>query len=542
MNKTMRLFIFILVMILSVIPVMLTIGYERENIKSRELVFAEEFENKTFNAPNIQLTKIEIIIIAISILVFVVMTLRIILFLLPTSYAGSRWRLFLGFAIISLLISIILLSIVVYVTNKYILTSGSMGNVNHYFQSYIVRPRGSVELDKDTTISYKNYYGTDADTNTILIKSDKQVSLMNVTIHKRGDSSNALSARTYGTNAGILVLKDSTLTLNNSTIETSATGATGLFATLAGSVINVDTVAIDTTGVDSIGLVASLKGHINASNVKIKTSLSSSPAISSLKDGVVNVSSAIIETNAADSAVIQTDSEVNLDTSIGDANASLIAYLTGNSQVKITNSELKAAGTKYSKTDADAGILIRKKVFNNAYKESANLSIYKSSLEIKKQSRVYNKASMFVVQNNNAIINIEDSKLIYGGDNLLTTSNSTMHNDKPMLVVLNAKKQKLYGNIVTDQGTSLEINLDNSNYKGTINGKNQMKKITLMLTGDSTLTLTGDSYVSVIHDNLSDFNNIISNGYTLYYDINLNKELNGRTINLKDGGQIKGIE
>ncbi len=117
-----------------------------------------------------------------------------------------------------------------------------------------------------------------------------------------------------------------------------------------------------------------------------------------------------------------------------------------------------------------------------------------------------------------------------------------MHNDKPMLVVLNAKKQKLYGNIVTDQGTSLEINLDNSNYKGTINGKNQMKKITLMLTDDSTLTLTGDSYVSVIHDNLSDFNNIISNGYTLYYDINLNKELNGRTINLKDGGQIKGIE
>lgn len=190
----------------------------------------------------------------------------------------------------------------------------------------------------------------------------------------------------------------------NSTIETRATGATGLFATLDGAILNVDMTMIDTTGTGSIGLSASLKGCINASNVKIKTSLSSSPAISSLRNGIVNVSGSIIETNAQNSAILQTDSEVNLDTSTGDANASLIAYVDGNGKVKISNSQLKVAGIKGTEDGNDAGILIRKNVFNSNYKESANVNIYKSSLEIKKQSRVYSKAPMFVVQNNNAII------------------------------------------------------------------------------------------------------------------------------------------
>lgn len=541
MNKTIKLFIFILIMILSIIPIILTIGYERENINSKELVFSEEFEHKIFNTPNIQLNKIEIFIISISILIFVMMAVSIILFLLPTRYAGPKWRSSMFFIFVSLLISFLLSWVVVYVTNKYILTSENDNANNHYYQSYIVRPVGILEIDEDTNISYKTYYGNDTDTNTVLIKSDNQVSLTNIAIHKRGDSSNVVSARTYGTNASVLVLKDSVLSLKNSTIETRATGATGLFATLDGAIINVDMTMIDTTGTESIGLSASLKGCINASNVKIKTSLSSSPAISSLRNGIVNVSGSIIETNAQNSAILQTDSEVNLDTSTGDANASLIAYVDSNGKVKISNSQLKAAGIKGTEDGNDAGILIRKNVFNSNYKESANVNIYKSSLEIKKQSRVYSKAPMFVVQNNNAIINVEDSTFIYGSSNFLTTINNTRNTDKPMLVVLNATNQKIDGNITTDRGTSLEINLNKSSLRGTINSKNETKKITLSLTADSSLNLTGDSYVSVIDDLDPDFHNIISNGYTLYYDKDLNENLKGVTINLPDGGYIKGI-
>lgn len=541
MNKTMRLFIFILIMLLSIIPIILTIGYEKENINSKELVFSEEFEHKTFNMPNIQLNKIEIIIIVISMLVFVVMAINIILFLLPTRYIGPKWHIGLFFIFTSLLISLLLSWLVVYITNKYILISKNDNVNNRYYQSYIVRPVGVLEIDEDANISYKTYEGNDSDKNTVLIKSNNQVSLTNISIHKSGDSSNVVSSRTYGTNSSLLVLKDSVLNLKNSTIETSAKGATGIFATLDGAVINVDMTSIDTTGIESIGLSASLKGCINASNLKIKTSLSSSPAISSLRNGIVNVSGSIIETNAQNSAILQTDSEVNLDASTADANASLIAHIDGNGKVKIRNSQLKAAGIKGTEDGNDAGILIRKNVFNNDYKEGANVSIYKSLLEIKKQSRVYNKAPMFIVRNNNAVINIEDSTFIYGSSNFLTTINNTRKSDKPMLVVLNATNQKIDGDITTDRGTSLEINLNKSNLIGTINNKNEMKKITLSLTADSSLNLTGDSYVSVIVDLDTEFHNIISNGYTLYYDKDLNESLKGETITLKDGGQIKGI-
>lgn len=541
MNKTMRLFIFILLMILSIVPIIVVIGYEQEKIKNRELIFIEEVENNTFNTPSTQLNKIEIIIITVSIIVFVMMFLCIILFLLPTKYIGPKWRFYGCYLIVSIFISIILSLLIVYVTNKYILISNNNKNANHYLQSYIVRPSGSLEIDKDTSISYKNFYGKDTDTNAILIKSDNQVSLSNVLIYKRGDSSNVVSARTYGTNAGILVLKESVLDLTNSTIETNATGATGIFAALDGAIINVDMTTIDTTGTESIGLSASLNGYINASNIKIKTSLSSSPAISSIRNGVVKVTGAIIETNAQNSAIINTDSEVTLDASTGDANASLLANIEGNGQVKIDNSYLKAAGIKGSKDSLDTGVLIRRNVFNSNYKESANISIYKSSLEIKKQSRVYKKAPMFIVQNNNAIINIEDSNFIYGSSIFLKTINHTRNNDKPMLVVLNAHNQKINGNIITDRGTSLEVNLTKSKFKGTINGKQEMKKIILSLTEDSVLELTGNSYVTTLEDSDSNYHNIISNGYTLYYDKDLDKKLQGKTIILSDGGKIEGI-
>ena len=158
MNKTMKLFIFILIMILSITPTILIIGYERENINSKELSFSEEFEHNTFNIPDIQLNNIEIVIIFISILTFVIMVVNIILFLLPTVYIVPKWRLRLFLMIISLLIGFFLSSIVIYITNKYILISQNDSSNKHYYQSYIVRPVGTLEIDDDANISYKTYY------------------------------------------------------------------------------------------------------------------------------------------------------------------------------------------------------------------------------------------------------------------------------------------------------------------------------------------------------------------------------------------------
>ena len=90
-------------------------------------------------------------------------------------------------------------------------------------------------------------------------------------------------------------------------------------------------------------------------------------------------------------------------------------------------------------------------------------------------------------------------------------------------VEFNATKEELVGDIEIDNISTATINLENSSYKGTINGDNTAKSITLKLDKDTKITLTGDSYVTTLEDSDSSYSNIDFNGYKLY--------VNGKSIN-----------
>ena len=64
---------------------------------------------------------------------------------------------------------------------------------------------------------------------------------------------------------------------------------------------------------------------------------------------------------------------------------------------------------------------------------------------------------------------------------------------------------------------------NSSSYKGTINGSNEAKSISLTLDKSSKITLTGDSYVTSFTDADNSYSNINFNGYKLY--------VNGTAIN-----------
>ena len=84
-------------------------------------------------------------------------------------------------------------------------------------------------------------------------------------------------------------------------------------------------------------------------------------------------------------------------------------------------------------------------------------------------------------------------------------------------VVLNAKNQKMEGEIFVDNISTLDLSLANgSSYLGTINAENSAKSLKITLDGSSTLTLTGDSYITSLENSVSDNSNINLNGYTLY--------------------------
>lgn len=58
------------------------------------------------------------------------------------------------------------------------------------------------------------------------------------------------------------------------------------------------------------------------------------------------------------------------------------------------------------------------------------------------------------------------------------------------------------------------------------------------------LECNGDSHVTVLKNETEDNSNIVSNGYTIYYDAanEDNAWLNGETITLSDGGTIQPEE
>ena len=85
-------------------------------------------------------------------------------------------------------------------------------------------------------------------------------------------------------------------------------------------------------------------------------------------------------------------------------------------------------------------------------------------------------------------------------------------------------RQKASGNIVIDSVSTLDMTMKNgSSYKGTINGSNEAKSISLTLDKSSKITLTEDSYVTSFTDADSSYSNINFNGYKLY--------VNGTAIN-----------
>ena len=87
------------------------------------------------------------------------------------------------------------------------------------------------------------------------------------------------------------------------------------------------------------------------------------------------------------------------------------------------------------------------------------------------------------------------------------------------------------------------LNADGTEYTGAINKMIKSTHVNLKLDKKASLTLTADSYVDVLDNADKSCKNIISNGHTLYYNKKSpeNKWLKGKTIKLKDGGEIRGI-
>ena len=434
------------------------------------------------------------------------------------------------FILLVIIVTAILTVAQVYITNKVFTINNTSsqnsqrmipeGNMNSASTS--VTKSGETEVDGTSETLTANYTTSESDKSVILVENGGNITLEGAEVSKTGgDSSNTENSEFYGVNAGILVTENSTATIKNATIDTNAKGSNAIFSTGTDSKVYISDSTITTTGSSSSrGLDATYGGYIEADNVKITTQGGSCATLATDRgEGTVIAKNSKLETNGSGSPVIYSTGDISITNTEGTANGSQIVVIEGKNTATVTNSTLTASAQGNRGDTDQAGIMIYQSMSGDAGEGTGTFTAKDSSLSVQSSSKYYKTAPMFFITNTDAVINLDNCKLSYGS-NILISSKGTSEWGKSGSnggnITLNAENQTLEGNIEIDNISTLTMNLSSSSYSGTINTDNTAKSIALKLDNDSSITLTGDSYVTSLEDSDSNYSNINFNGYKLY--------------------------
>lgn len=432
-------------------------------------------------------------------------------------------------------LSIILLSILstftwVVVTNNYLTSSSanSKNEMNDPSGNNVgnVTYEGVKEITSDERITEGEYTSTSESENAILVTGEQETTLENITVSKTGDSNGGDSTSFYGNNSAILAKDGANLTLKNINVTTDATGANGVFSyggsattnneSSDGTTINISDSTITTSKDNSGGIMVTGGGYLNATNLKIKTSGTSSAAIRSDRGGgVMTVNKGTYETSGKGSPTIYSTADITVSNATLTSSASEGVIIEGKNKVSLdnvtltdTNSSLNGLSTTYK------NIFIYQSMSGDAKDGAGEFTAKNSKITT-------NKGDTFYITNTTAIINLTNNTIVNNDKTgyFLRAQKDSWGNSGQNggVVTLNLTNQKVSGNIYVDSISTLTINMsDNSYYEGAINEDNTAKEITLKLDKTSKIKLTGDTYVTTFENELTDNSNIDFNGYTLY--------------------------
>ena len=406
-------------------------------------------------------------------------------------------------------------------SNKVNSNNGSSMNNSNANVSY-----SSVKkITSNEDIDGEEYESTNADENAILISGNVKSTISNITINKTGDSDGGDSTSFYGTNSGILAKDGANVTIKNAVINTNATGANGVFSyggsattnnsSGDGTTINISDSKITTTKDNSGGIMTTGGGIMNASNLEIKTSGTSSAAIRSDRGGgTVVVDKGTYTTTGKGSPTIYSTADITVKNATLEATSSEGVVIEGKNSVVLENVKL---------TDTNNTLNGQSTTYKNIFlyqSMSGDAASGEASFTSKNSTITTNKGDSFYVTNTKAIINLENNKIINNDKtgNFLRIQKDSWGNtgSNGGDVTLNLTNQKASGNIVVDSISKLEINLSSgSTLTSSINNSNE-GEVVLTLDKTSSITLTGDSYVKSLTNADKSNSNINLNGYKLY--------------------------
>ena len=386
------------------------------------------------------------------------------------------------------------------------------------------------EITEASEASGEVYASDTADESALIVNTDADVALTDITVTKTGDSNGGDNCNFYGLNAALLAMGGSTVTITGATITSDADGANGVFsyggnggrngAEGDGTTVVMSDSTIVTTGDGSGGIMTTGGGVTQASNLTVETSGRSSAAIRTDRGGgTVVVEGGSYTSNGLGSPAIYSTADITVSNATLTSNLSEGVCIEGLNSITLVNCDMTANNTQMNgnATFLDT-IMIYQSMSGDADSGTSHFTMTGGSLTSL-------NGHMFHVTNTHAVITLTGVELVNEDDeNILLSVCADGWNGASNIAELNAEGQSLTGTILVGDDSSLTLNLtEGSSFEGAISGEitnakgesvsGEVGEVTVHLDDASTWTLTADTWITSFEGDLS---NVNANGHTLY--------------------------
>ncbi|MBR2286821.1 MAG: hypothetical protein IJ865_01165 [Clostridia bacterium] len=321
----------------------------------------------------------------------------------------------------------------------------------------------------------------------------------------------------------------STTTISGGTIETSASGANGVFsyggngasngADGDGTTVIISDTTITTTGNGSGGIMTTGGGTTYATNLTVTTSGgSSAPIRTDRGGGYVVVDGGTYTSNGLGSPAIYSTADITVKGATLISNLSEGVCIEGMNSITLIDCDLTANNTR---CNGNATFLDTIMIYQSM---SGDADSGTSAFTMEGGTLTSLSGHMFHVTNTHAVITLNHVTLVNRGSDILLSVCDDGWSGAGNTAELASVHQEMEGTLLVGDNSTLTLSLtEGSSFTGTVSGNIENSKgetvstevgeVYVVLDESSTWTLTADTEITGFEGSAE---NVIGNGYTLY--------------------------
>ena len=215
----------------------------------------------------------------------------------------------------------------------------------------------ATEITEAAELSGETCSSDTADESALIVNTDEDVTLTDITVSKTGSSNGGDNCNFYGLNAALLVMGGSTTTITGATVTSDADGANGVFsyggnggrngASGDGTTVVISDSTITTTGNGSGGIMTTGGGVTYANNLTVETSGgSSAPIRTDRGGGTVVVDGGSYTSNGLGSPAIYSTANITVSNATLTSNLSEGVCIEGMNSITLIDCDMTANNTQ----------------------------------------------------------------------------------------------------------------------------------------------------------------------------------------------------